>query len=223
MQTTLNEINVSREEQLKRINDYFDSLESKVREGSEANDEKIQAHQNELSLQIGTADSTLLHLSTLQKHGHPVDILRASGDISHRLREWSDANDLNLGSLSKQTFEQGHLDTSKLGHILSSSIMVQAPTPCQPKVLNKKHIPEGTPGNIAISDAVVGADLVILHDRMEAQAQLATYDNDTLTLKHHTAGNFNRVCALPGNQYAATDAKTSALQYSMIISFTKGI
>ncbi|CAH1797256.1 unnamed protein product [Owenia fusiformis] len=207
--TLLAQIDADHAMKLKQMKKHFNKLRNEVITSTNEQTKKQQAKQDQLELERGITDSTIVHLTSICKHGHPVDILNSSNDINKKLETWAVIPDRNPEPLDTYKYKPGILDMSntgqvtKQGQVAKQVEVTKQIIPCNPKITSKVHLSDknGVCGKIYGVTLGHNGDIVVCHNNNI----IASYNAVTLIKKHAAAGNFNDVCCIQDNCYAATD------------------
>ncbi|CAH1787729.1 unnamed protein product [Owenia fusiformis] len=225
LQKLLSSIKSDRKAKITELERYFDKLESGAKEVHNNTVKQMKSQRSDIELQRGVTESTLLHLTSLQKHGHPVEIVTSSADIKQKLQDWSSmplSVDLkpHLNSLDIGTYKPGHLDVSKLGQILTFTDKASDKTSatsfqskkslklCRPNVYRSEHLVAEQKYENVISDICVGENQnILVVESPELQNMLVTYVNNHRTLNKKSTKKINSdgVCTAKDNCYAVCD------------------
>ncbi|CAH1795691.1 unnamed protein product [Owenia fusiformis] len=122
----LNSINFDRQAAQNELDKHFNKLERDVQDLQDKTIKQIESQRSHLEQQKGITETTLLYVTTLQKYGHPIEIMKSRADINQILQNWSPMTstadfDTLAKSLEKIRYQPRRLDVSKLGHIISAS------------------------------------------------------------------------------------------------------
>ncbi|CAH1787833.1 unnamed protein product, partial [Owenia fusiformis] len=110
---------------IKELEKYFNKLQSKAKKAHKTIIEQIQSQRSDIELERGDTERTLHYMTSLQKYGHPVEIVNSSADIKQKLQDWSSKLlsadfEHHEKSLDMGSYQPGHLDISKLRQFLTS-------------------------------------------------------------------------------------------------------
>ncbi|CAH1775523.1 unnamed protein product [Owenia fusiformis] len=225
LQKLLSSIKSDRRAMQSELDKYFNKLERDAKEVHNTTVKQTESQISDIELQKGVIESTLLHLNSLQKHGHPVEIVNSSADIKQTLQHWSSmASCVDIEPYDKSldigTYIPGHLDVSKLGQVLTSTdkthVIVSAtslhskesPKLCTPHLHRTEHLVDKKGESCAIQDICVNDNQNILVVELpEEQKRLVTYVNSPRTLNEKSTKEINSigVCTAKDNCYAVCD------------------
>ncbi|CAH1793661.1 unnamed protein product [Owenia fusiformis] len=190
----------------KEQNENHKKLQNEAKAVAHEKTKVIQAKQNQHELEKGIAESTLLHLTALIKHGHPVDIMNSSTDTAKKLQDWGRIPEEDEDPVDKYTYQPGTLDPANM-------VKLQQPETLDSAKMGRIHksnvtrevkLGDKNPGVKKIYGATKGYNntIVLCH---EPSGGMSSYAADTFTKLHTAKGNFIDVCCMQGNLYAATD------------------
>ncbi|CAH1793665.1 unnamed protein product [Owenia fusiformis] len=202
----------------KEQNENHTKLRNEAKAVANEKTKKIQAKQDQHELEKGIAESTLLHLTALIKHGHPVDIMNSSTDTAKKLQDWGRIPEEDEDPVDKYTYQPGTFDTAnmvKLQHgiipeTLDKGCIVKKTRYCDPKVTRKVKLGDKNQGVKEIYGATKGYNntIVLCHESPDG---MSSYTADTFTKQHTANGGFNDVCCMQGNLYAAIDCNNKCI------------
>ncbi|CAH1800132.1 unnamed protein product [Owenia fusiformis] len=124
--TLLRSIKSDRRAAQDELNKHFKKLESDAKDLQNKTVKQIKSHTSGIEHQKGVTESTLHHITSLQKYGHPIEIINSRADVEQTLQNWSaisSTSDLDALEKDIQIVRYKHrcLDTTKLGHIISTT------------------------------------------------------------------------------------------------------
>ncbi|CAH1782590.1 unnamed protein product [Owenia fusiformis] len=225
LQKLLSSIKSDRRAMQSELDKYFNKQERDAKEAHNNTLKQVESRRTDIELKKGITESTLLHLMSLQKHGHPVEIVNSSADIKQTLQDWSSMplrvdSEHQDKSLDIGTYKPGHLDISQLGHIVTSTDKAsvkasatslqckESPKLCMPNLHRTEHLVDKKSESCAIQDICVGENQnILVVEYPENKPKFVTYEINPRSLNKKSTKEINSVgvCTTKDNCYAICD------------------